>query len=100
MTLQTIAAALLGPLAPLLASLLVALASFPALEAIRARLTPRVHGVRRISLPRTGFGLTAPLRDLLRLRLDGPGSGVRRHGTPAVFGLPLLAVRWLKARPS
>jgi hypothetical protein len=98
MTLQTIAAALLGPLAPLLASLLVVLASFPALEAIRARLTPGVRGVRRIFLPRTG--LAAPRRALLRRRLDGPRSGVRRDGTPAVFGLPLLPVRRLKARPS
>ena len=99
MTLQTIAAALRGPLAPLLASLLVVLASFPALEANLARLTPRAQGVRRISLPRTGFGLTAPRRDPVRRRLDGPGCGVRRDGTPAVFGLPLLAVRRLKARP-
>ena len=82
MTRQTIAAALLGPLAPLLASLLVVLASFPALEAIRARLTPRVQGVRRISLPRTGFGLTAPRRALLRRRLDGPGPASAGTGRP------------------
>ena len=60
MTRETIATDLLSPLAPILASLLVALAFLPALEAIRPRLAPRLPRVRRISQPQTGLGLATP----------------------------------------
>ena len=100
MTRETIATDLLSSLAPILASLLVALASLPALEAIRAGLAPRVLRVRRISQPQTGLGLATPRRALPRRRLAEPRSRVRRDETTAVLGVPPLAVRWLKARPS
>jgi hypothetical protein len=54
---ETIAADLLAPLAPLLASLLVVLASLPAVEALRLRLAPSVGGVRRSFQPQASRGL-------------------------------------------
>lgn len=100
---ETIATDLLSLLAPLLASLLIALASLPALEAIPAGLAPRVPRLRRISRisqPQTGLGLATPRRAQLRRQLAEPRSRVRRDETPAAFGAPSLAVRWLKAHPS
>ena len=93
MTRETIATDLLSPLAPLLASLLAALASLPGLEAIRPYLAPRVPRVRRTSPLQTGLGLATPRRSILRRRLAEPRSRVRRDETPAVLGVPPLAVR-------
>jgi len=90
---ETIATDLLSLLAPLLASLLVALAFLPGLEAIRPRLAARVLRALRISPPEIGLGLATLHLALLRRRLAEPGSRVRRGETPAVFGAPLLAVR-------
>ena len=97
---ETIAADLLGPLAPLLASLLVALAFLPAVEALRLRLPPSVRGARSTSSRR-------------RPSASPPGAGLswaagstRRDPalllgeTPTGFPFPLLAVRRPKARPS
>src|SRR3954447_16104898 len=101
MTREMITADLLGPLAPLLAAFLVTLASLPAVEGIRARLAPpRVPGVRSISRPRTALAPAAQSRALLRHRLAQARSRVLLPETPTGFGLPPLADRRLKPRPS
>jgi hypothetical protein len=72
---ETTAADLLPTLAPLLASLLVVLASLPAVEALRLRLAPMVRGVRGACSsfrPQTSFGLIPDRRALLGRRLDEP----------------------------
>jgi hypothetical protein len=67
---ETIAADLLAPLAPLLASLLVALASLPTVEALRLRLAPSVRGIRWSFRPQASLGLLPQRRALLGRRLD------------------------------
>jgi len=60
MTRETIAAALLAPLAPFLASLLVVLAALPVAEALRLRPAPSVRDardVRGIFRPQASLGL-------------------------------------------
>jgi hypothetical protein len=69
---ETIAADLLAPLAPLLASLLVVLASRPALAAVRLRLAPSCRGVRWPFRPQASLGLVPQRRALLGRRLDEP----------------------------
>ena len=97
---ETSTADLLPPLAPLLASLLVVLASLPAVEALRLRLAPSVGGVRRSFQPQASRGLVPQRRALLGHRLDEPRPPLFLGETPAGFPRPLLAVRRLKARPS
>jgi hypothetical protein len=97
---ETIAADLLAPLAPLLASLLVVLASRPALAAVRLRLAPSCRGVRWPFRPQASLGLVPQRRALLGRRLDEPKPRFLFGETPAGFPLPLLSVRRLKARPS
>ena len=100
---ETIAADLLAPLAPLLASLLVVLASLPAVEALRLRLAPIVRGVlgvRSSFRPHASLGLISERRALLGRRLGEPRFRLLLGETPAVFPLPLLSVRRPTARPS
>jgi hypothetical protein len=100
---ETTAADLLAPLAPLLASLLVVLALLLAVEALRLRLAPSVHGllgVRWIFRPQASLGLVPQRRALLGRRLGEPRPHLFLGETPAVFPLPLLAARRLKAPPS
>jgi hypothetical protein len=99
MTRETIAADLLGPLAPLFVSLLVALACLPSLAgfASGARRGPTAFAgsPRRLATASpAGAGLFC-IADAMGWD-PAPTAGER----PAVFGLPLLAVGWLKARPS
>jgi hypothetical protein len=100
MTREMIAADLLSPLAPLLVSLLVALACLPSLAGFAS-------GARRGSTAFAG----SPRRGRASGSLAGAGLSCVADSTgrdpvsaagerPAVFGLPLLTVRWLKARPS
>ncbi len=103
---ETIAADLLAPLAPLLASLLVVvlvLVSLPAVEALRLRLAPSirsVRGARWIFRPQASLGRVPQRRALLGRRLAEPRPHLFLGETPAGFPLPLLAARRLKARPS
>jgi hypothetical protein len=98
MTRETIAADLLAPLAPLLASLLVVLVSLRVVEALR--LAPSIRGIRWIFRPQASTGLVPQRRALLGRRLDEPRPHLFLGETPAGFPLPLLAARRLKARPS
>jgi len=70
---ETIAADLLAHLAPLLASLLVVLASLPAVEALRLAPSVRsVRGVRGSFRPQASLGLVPQRQALLGRRLDEP----------------------------
>ena len=101
---ETTAADLLPLLAPLLASLLVVLASLPAVEALRLRLAPSVRGVGGIRVdfqPQTFLGLVLQRPALLGRRLaELPRFRLFFGETPTGSPLPLLSVRRLKARPS
>jgi hypothetical protein len=100
MTPEMIAADLLGPLAPLLVSLLVVLASLDALAGFAS-------GMRRGSTvfagsPRRGLATASPAGAGLSCIANSTGwdPAFTAGERPAVFGLPLLAVGWLKARLS
>ena len=95
---ETIAADLLAPLAPLLASLLVVLASLPAVEALR--LAPSVGDLRWSFRPQAFLGLVPERRALLGRRLAKPRVRLLLGDTPTGFPLPLVSIRRLKARPS
>jgi hypothetical protein len=97
---ETTAADLPPTLGPLLASLLVVLASLPAVETLRLRLARSVRGVRSSFRPQASLRLAPPCRAPLGRRLDGSSPNLLLGGTRAGFTLPLLSARRLKARPS
>ncbi len=88
---ETTAADLPATLGPLLASLLVVLASLTAVETLRPRLARSVRGVRSSLRPQAALGLAPQCRAPLGRRLDGssptPLLDARRTG----FTLPLLS---------
>ena len=106
MTRETTAAAdLLPSLGPLLASLLVVLASLPAVETLRLRLSQSVRGVlgvRSSLLPQAPRGLAPQCRAPLGRRLDGPSPTLLLGATRTGFTLPLFADSALrrKTRPA
>jgi hypothetical protein len=100
---ETTAADLPTILGPLLASLLVVLASLPAVETIRLRLARSVRGVRSSLRLQASLGLAPQCRAPLGRRLDESSPTLLLSLLDAArtgFTLPLLSARRLKARPS
>ncbi len=89
-------------LGSLLVSLLVVLASLPAVETLRLGLARSVRGVRPSLQPQGARGLALPCRAPLGGRLDESSPTLVRDGMRTGFTLPLFSAsgRRLNARPA